>query len=270
MSLFDRFRSQAPSTPTKSPSTPTQATMMKSLHDSDHFQAAMAETPRSQQTALSQVADAFEELADHLAKSSRRNNDAGSPQQEEEDGGEEEEGEPELRLDSFCQACSLVSVLFSCLGLAFKFAETEYVAKVRDLVEASKTFENLQNVVDVDAANGTVRTAGSHTRNLRRVRQGLDLIRGIFQQFVASDDNSLKDAATTAYAQICAPYHTWAIRTAVYAGMYTLPTREQLLVRLEESEQSAEKKMKRYIQASLPVIQYIDRLYTSRNITLDW
>ncbi|CAL1408234.1 unnamed protein product [Linum trigynum] len=268
MSLLDRFRSQAPSTP-------TQATMMKSLHDSDHFQAATAETPRSQQTALSQVADAFEELADHLAKSSRRNNDAGSPQQQEEDGEEEEEeeeeeGEPELRLDSFCQACSLVSVLFSCLGLAFKFAETEYVAKVRDLVEASKTFENLQNVVDVDAANGTVRTAGSHTRNLRRVRQGLDLIRGIFQQFVASDDNSLKDAATTAYAQICAPYHTWAIRTAVYAGMYTLPTREQLLVRLEESEQSAEKKMKRYIQASLPVIQYIDRLYTSRNITLDW
>lgn len=36
----------------------------------------------------------------------------------------------ELRLDTFCDSCSLVSVLFSCLGIAFKFAEMEYVAKV--------------------------------------------------------------------------------------------------------------------------------------------
>ncbi|CAN1839556.1 ACD11 homolog protein [Linum perenne] len=170
----------------------------------------MSDSVKSQ-TALSKVAEAFEELADHLKNST-----------------------PKRRIKFFCQACSLVSVLFSSLGLAFKFAETEYGAKVRDLVEASKTFDNLQSVVDVDVAKGTVKTAGSHTRNLRRVRQGLDLIRGIFEQFLVSNDNSLKDAATTAYAQICAPYHTWAIRTAVYAGMYTLPTRDQLLARLEE------------------------------------
>ena len=36
----------------------------------------------------------------------------------------------ELRLDMLCDACSLVSVLFSSLGLAFKFAELEYVSKV--------------------------------------------------------------------------------------------------------------------------------------------
>lgn len=33
---------------------------------------------------------------------------------------------------------------------------------------------------------------------------------------------------------------------------------------------SAEKKMRRYIDASVPVIEYIDKLYISRNITLDW
>lgn len=37
----------------------------------------------------------------------------------------------DLRLDVFCEACSLVSVLFNCLGLAFKFAQIEYVTKVR-------------------------------------------------------------------------------------------------------------------------------------------
>lgn len=36
------------------------------------------------------------------------------------------------------------------------------------------------------------------------------------------------------------------------------------------TEQTAEKKMRRYISASLPVIEYIDKLYLSRDIVLDW
>lgn len=31
----------------------------------------------------------------------------------------------------FSSACSLISPLFGCLGIAFKFAEIDYVAKVR-------------------------------------------------------------------------------------------------------------------------------------------
>lgn len=54
-------------------------------------------------------------------------------------------------------------------------------------------------------------------------------------KFVPCSDYSLRDAATTAYAQTCAPYHTWAIRTAVYAGMYALPSRDQLLLNLCET-----------------------------------
>ncbi|RVW65022.1 ACD11-like protein [Vitis vinifera] len=206
-----------------------------------------------------------------------------------------------LRLITFCDACSLVSVLFGCLGIAFKFAELEYVSKVlglrllndtwmmnnvvllplhqlersfnseiRDLLEASKTYDTLEDIIDRDIENNTVRSAGSHSRNLRRVRQGLDLIRALFEQFLLSDDFSLREAASAAYSQVCAPYHTWAVRTAVSAGMYALPVREQLLVRLNENGQSAEKQMRRYINASLPVIAYIDELYMARNISLDW
>ncbi|GAU14846.1 hypothetical protein TSUD_50580 [Trifolium subterraneum] len=175
-----------------------------------------------------------------------------------------------LRLDNFCEIASLVSVLFRCLGLAFKFAEMEYVAKLHALVEASKTYQTLQDIIDHDVANYTVKTSGSNSRNLRRVRQGLDLVRAIFDQLLSTSDSYLKEVASTAYAEVCAPYHTWAVRTAVYAGMYTLPTREQLFVKLNETEQSAEKKMRRYISASLPIIEYIDKLYLSRNIVLDW
>ncbi|XP_062110137.1 ACD11 homolog protein isoform X2 [Humulus lupulus] len=185
---------------------------------------------------LSAIADAFEELS-KLINSGKLN-----------------ESQPyQLRLDTFCEACSLISFLFGCLGLAFKFAECEYVSKVHNLVEASKRYGSLQNMIDSDVANGTVKTSGSNSRNLRRV-----------------SDYYLKGAASTAYAEVCAPYHSWAIRAAVAAGMYALPTREQLLLKLNETNQSAEKKMRRYITASIPVIEYIDKLYLSRNIKLDW
>ncbi|KAJ4821871.1 hypothetical protein Tsubulata_026838 [Turnera subulata] len=215
-------------------------------------------------TPLSSVAEAFEELAE-CVKSQGKN---GS--QNTTEGNNNKQHKPELELETFCDACSLVSVLFSSLGLAFKFAECEYVAKVGSLLEASKKVNTLQTIIDLDVANGSVRTAGSHSRNLRRVRQGLDLIRALFEQFLANDEPSLKNAATVAYSQVCAPFHTWTVRTAVYAGMYTLPSRDQLLQNLDETDKSAEKKMRRYIKASLPVIQYIDELYTSRNISLDW
>lgn len=46
--------------------------------------------------------------------------------------------------------------------------------------------------------------------------------------------NSLRDAASAAYAQVFAPHHGWAIRKAVAAGMYALPSKSQLLKKLNE------------------------------------
>jgi len=201
------------------------------------------------------ITEAFEDLADLLKPI----------------GDEDDESIDGLRLDAFCSACTHVSVLFNCLGFAFKFAEMEYLSKVRDLEEASKTFDTLENILDLDVEKETVKTQGSNSRNLRRVRLGLDLIRAIFEQFLLTDEcYSLKDAATKAYTQVCAPFHSWAVRTAVYAGMYTLPTREQLLLRLNETDHSVEKNMRRYMEASMPIVEYIDKLYIDRNIKLDW
>ncbi|KAL0408849.1 UNVERIFIED_CONTAM: ACD11protein [Sesamum radiatum] len=212
--------------------------------EDDAFEDATAET-----RPLSAVADAFEEVS-AVVKDKGFNYD--------------------LDLKTFCDACSLVSILFGCLGMAFKFAELEYVSKVSGLAEASESYGTLNNVLEFDTQNDTVRTPGSLSRNLRRVRQGLDLIRALFENFLSSGNGCLKEAASTAYAKTCAPYHTWAVRTAVYAGMYGLPTRDQLLLKLNETDESAEREMIRYINASILVIQYIDELYTSRNITLDW
>ncbi|KAK6917083.1 Glycolipid transfer protein domain [Dillenia turbinata] len=140
----------------------------------------------------------------------------------------------ELEVGPFSHACSLISPLFGCLGIAFKFAELDYVAKVGDLAEASKSIATLQALVDRDVESNCVRNAGSHTRNLLRVKRGIDMVRVLFEQIIASEGNSLKDPASTAYAQVFAPHHGWAIRKAVAAGMYALPTKAQLLKKLNE------------------------------------
>lgn len=54
-------------------------------------------------------------------------------------------------------------------------------------MEASKIYGTLNNILDIDVKNDTVKTHGSLSRNLRRVRQGLDLIRALFKNFLSSE-----------------------------------------------------------------------------------
>ncbi|KAM5587493.1 accelerated cell death 11 [Rosa sericea] len=176
----------------------------------------------------------------------------------------------EVEVAPFSQACSLVSPLFGCLGIAFKFAEMDYVAKVHDLAEASKSISTLHVLVDRDMEAGTVRKAGGHARNLLRVKRGIDMVKVLFEQIIITKGNSLKDPASKAYQQVFAPHHGWVIRKAVAAGMYALPTKEQLLHKLNEDETSAKAQMQNYVAASAPLILYIDKLFQTRNLGVDW
>lgn len=51
-------------------------------------------------------------------------------------------------------------------------------------------------------------------------------------------DESLKGPATKAYAMVFEQHHGWVIRKAVSAGMYALPTKTQLMKRLNEDGNS--------------------------------
>lgn len=45
----------------------------------------------------------------------------------------------------------------------------------------------LQALLDHDITGNSVRKAGSHTRNLLRVKRGLDMVRVLFQQIIATE-----------------------------------------------------------------------------------
>lgn len=61
------------------------------------------------------------------------------------------------------------------------------LSQVHHLDKASERYGTLNNILDYDVENDTVRSPGSLSRNLRRVRQGLDLIRVLFQNFLSTE-----------------------------------------------------------------------------------
>lgn len=56
-----------------------------------------------------------------------------------------------------------------------------------DLAEASKSITTLHKMMDQDIQANCVRTAGSHTRNLLRVKRGLDMVKVLFEQILAAE-----------------------------------------------------------------------------------
>ncbi|GLJ12882.1 hypothetical protein SUGI_0199790 [Cryptomeria japonica] len=176
----------------------------------------------------------------------------------------------DLKVLQFVEAVSTLSKLYGCLGVAFKFAEIDSNAKLRDLRDASQSFETFQGLLDRDVKRKSVRKAGSHSRNLLRLKQGIEFVKVLFEQILSTEENSLKDSASIAYSQVLAPSHGWAVRKAVAAGLYAVPTRAQLFKNLNEDEESARALMHRFIVSSTPVIEYINRLFLDRNIGIDW
>ena len=55
-----------------------------------------------------------------------------------------------------------------------------------DLAETSKSVATLQVMMERDIEANCVRKAGSHTRNLLRVKRGLDMVKVLFEQILSS------------------------------------------------------------------------------------
>lgn len=58
--------------------------------------------------------------------------------------------------------------------------------QVDDLAEASKSISTLRAMMDLDIDRNCVRRAGSHTRNLLRVKRGIDMVKVLFEQILAT------------------------------------------------------------------------------------
>lgn len=57
---------------------------------------------------------------------------------------------------------------------------------MHDLAEASKSISTLHVLLEKDVEAGCVRKAGSHSRNLLRVKRGIDMVKVLFEQIIVT------------------------------------------------------------------------------------
>lgn len=69
-------------------------------------------------------------------------------------------------------------------GLAVVLTTDE---QVEDLKVASKSISTLESILELDIEQDCVRKAGSHSRNLLRVKRGLDMVKVLFEQILVSE-----------------------------------------------------------------------------------
>lgn len=74
------------------------------------------------------------------------------------------------------QPWSLHFMVFSCFWL-----------QVNDLAKTSSSISTLSALLDHDIEGNCVRKAGSNSRNLLRVKRGLDMVRVLFEHMLASE-----------------------------------------------------------------------------------
>lgn len=61
------------------------------------------------------------------------------------------------------------------------------VYQVDDLAVASNSIRTLPVMMDGDIEANRVRKGGSHTRNLLRVKRGVDMVRVLFEHIISSE-----------------------------------------------------------------------------------
>ncbi|KAI8568443.1 hypothetical protein RHMOL_Rhmol02G0199700 [Rhododendron molle] len=202
------------------------------------------------QKPLRKISEAFIGLANTV----KNNSNSQTPDQEDA---------VQLETAPFSHACSLVSPLFGCLGIAFKFAEIDYVAKVHDLGEASQSLGTLQLMIDRDVEANCVRKAGSHTRNLLRVKRGLDMVRVLFEQIIATEYSSRKEAPSPTITQPIWPFLSWIQRVGYSFGMWAEKGKEKFLIAKREKRNGGRKTVGCDVRSQSPTLLGIANIYAS-------
>jgi hypothetical protein len=167
----------------------------------------------------------------------------------------------QLKTAGFCEAMALILPVFDHLGMFFQFAKQEMSGKVDTLVKAQGEQPTLNEVVAHCKKAGTVTTKNSTARNLHRLLSAVEFIKVLMANLASDPKMTLHNACYDAYNRTMAGIHTFVVRTAVKAGMYTLPTRENFLKSLGEAGPEAKSHAETFVQTAEALHRHCLTLY---------
>mmetsp|Transcript_9791 Transcript_9791/g.31821 ORF Transcript_9791/g.31821 Transcript_9791/m.31821 type:complete len:195 (-) Transcript_9791:186-770(-) len=169
--------------------------------------------------------------------------------------------------EQFADACSHLQPIFDSLGTVLYFASADFKSKTADVRGCAEAYASLDAILAKDVAEGTVTVKNSHSRNLRGLRRGLHFMQLVIKLLCADPSKALSAAGSEAYAEALAPYHPWAVRMAVRAGVLALPGRAAFIADFGATEETLKSTGGRLVESLDVLIPAVDKLYPPEALT---
>ncbi|KAK2079908.1 hypothetical protein QBZ16_002303 [Prototheca wickerhamii] len=165
----------------------------------------------------------------------------------------------DIGTQEFVDACESVFPIFNALGSVFLLAKSEFSSKRDSIAQVAQRLPRLRDIVEQGKVDATITVKNSPGRNLHRLLTSIHFIGIIFQNLAAG--MAMKEAVSDSYDKTLALMHTWVVRAGIKAGMIALPSREDFLLSIGETEQSARQHVDPFVRAAEHIQRVAEVLY---------
>jgi len=150
-------------------------------------------------------------------------------------------GKSHVDLQTYILAYEEISKIFAVLGSVFKFVSTDVEKKLSILRSKQQQqphhYNSLSSMIKYETeTNLTTSDSNNGCRTLLRLHRALEFVAEFINALIERKDSSVSGPVWNAYSQTLAKHHTWIIRNTVSMAMYTLPTRQNILLQVGVEE----------------------------------
>ena len=185
------------------------------------------------------------------------------------------DGTGEVDLGDYVRALERIPSIFDFLGSVFVFAKKDLTEKIEHLKANADGRGTVREAIraDVEAgrelAGNTKTSPEAVSRPLHRVTNGLKFLNLLLGDMLREgNEDHLRVSAKRAFSGSIEYYLAWAVKKAVAAGLYLLPSRDAFLTKIGETEETARGPAERVVAATTPVLDHVYGIYADLGIDL--
>ncbi|XP_014255640.1 ceramide-1-phosphate transfer protein-like [Cimex lectularius] len=148
------------------------------------------------------------------------------------------EADKDIKLEPFLLGFQELNKFCDLMGgILFNAVSTEISSKSNILQEYlqkdAETFSSLQKMIAYERRENQLNNGVCGCRTLLRLLRGLDFVRTFFEKVSQLNyEDSTSSVGTEAYNQTLAQHHGFFVRQAASIGLWTLPSKKELLRKL--------------------------------------
>lgn len=158
------------------------------------------------------------------------------------------EKSPKLDMDSYIKAYTEFNKFFGLMGTVFGFVASDVTSKIEILQEFRQgangaQFETVEQMIIFEEKEQMLDNPKyvSASRTLLRLHRALLFIALFLEELGNLDaDDKLSNACQKTYSATLGKYHPWIIQKAALMAMYALPTKNGLLNRIKDPNETEE------------------------------